>query len=160
MSASFLRRVILAPFLAALIAASSPLAALAQTVTVHKTPWCGCCTKWVEHLRDHGFDVIVREKEDLAPVRAELGVPDDLMSCHTGEVDGYALEGHVPADQVKRLLAERPEALGLSVPGMPMGSPGMETPYPPDTYDVVLFSEKGAEAYATYTGGKMVSLSE
>ena len=148
------------PLAVAFMASLFALGAFAQTVTVHKTPWCGCCTKWVDHLRDNGFEVVVLEKEDLAPVRAELGVPNELMSCHTGEVDGYALEGHVPADQVKRLLSERPDAKGLSVPGMPMGSPGMESPYPADTYDVILFSEAGATPYATYTGGDMVSLGD
>lgn len=131
---------------------SAPAPASAQTVTVHKTPWCGCCTAWVDHLRDHGFDVAVKEEEDLTPVRSRLGVPDQLRSCHTAEVDGYAVEGHVPADEIKRLLSERPDASGLSVPGMPQGSPGMETPNPPDRYEVVIFSEDGAQSYATYVG--------
>ncbi|MAN75482.1 MAG: CopG family transcriptional regulator [Henriciella sp.] len=131
---------------------STPAPASAQTVTVHKTPWCGCCTAWVDHLRDNGFDVVVKEEEDLRPVRARLGVPDPLMSCHTGEVDGYAVEGHVPAREIRRLLSERPAADGLSVPGMPQGSPGMETPNPPDRYDVLLFSGDSARTYATYEG--------
>ena len=133
---------------------SAPSPASAQTVTVHKTPWCRCCTAWVDHLRDNGFDVVVKEEEDLRPVRTRLGVPDPLMSCHTGKVDGYAVEGHVPAREIRRLLRERPDATGLSVPGMPQGSPGMETPNPPDRYNVLLFSEDGAQTYATYEGGE------
>ena len=146
--------------LAGFVALSSPLAALAETITVHKTPWCGCCSAWVEHLREAGFEVEVEEAEDLAPYRVALGVPDQLMSCHTAEVDGYAIEGHVPAEEIKRLLVERPDARGLSVPGMPMGSPGMETPYEPDTYDVVIFSDDGAAVFASYAGANKISLTE
>ena len=137
---------------------AGPLSATAETITVHKTPWCGCCSAWVDHLREAGFDVVVEEAEDLSPYRAELGVPDQLASCHTAEVAGYAVEGHVPADEIKRLLVERPEANGLSVPGMPMGSPGMETPRAPDRYDVVIFSDDGAATFATYVGTNKVSL--
>jgi hypothetical protein len=133
---------------------STPSPAKAQTITVHKTPWCGCCTEWVGHLRDNGFHVVVKEEEDLSPVRAELGVPDRLMSCHTGEIDGYAIEGHVPAAEIIRLLKERPKATGLSVPGMPQGSPGMETSSPPDTYDVVIFSPDKTGTYASYRGNQ------
>ena len=135
---------------------AAPGMASAQTITVHKTPWCGCCTAWVDHLKENGFDVDVREAQNLTPIRRELGVPDKLMSCHTGEVDGYTLEGHVPATEIRRLLAERPSVKGLSVPGMPMGSPGMETPRAPDTYNVVLFSENSEETYATYQGAERV----
>lgn len=133
-----------------------PLAAMAQTVTVHKTPWCGCCAHWVDHLRENGFEVEVHETENMTPIRQQLGVPQELTSCHTGVVEGYVLEGHVPAHEVHRLLSERPDATGLSVPGMPMGSPGMETPGMPDTYNVILFSADGAENYATYTGASRV----
>ena len=121
-----------------------------QTVTVHKTPWCGCCAKWAEHLETNGFDVVIHEHEDLTPIRSELGVPAKLQSCHTGEVDGYAVEGHVPAADIRRLLTEKPDARGLSVPGMPMGSPGMEMGGRVDAYDVVLFSDRGEEVYASY----------
>ncbi len=137
-------------------ALSAPMLASAETVTVHKTPWCGCCSKWVKHLQDNGFDVEVHEHDDLTPIREAAGVPQRLASCHTGKVKGYALEGHVPAAEILRLLKERPAAKGLSVPGMPMGSPGMETPYTPDTYDVILFSEDGQSAYATYVGTQRV----
>ncbi len=140
----------------ALTISALPLAAMAQTVTVHKTPWCGCCAHWVDHLRENGFEVEVHETENMTPIREQLGVPQELTSCHTGIVEGYVLEGHVPAHEVHRLLAERPDATGLSVPGMPMGSPGMETSGMPDTYNVVLFSETSAETYATYTGATAI----
>lgn len=121
-----------------------------QTVTVHKTPWCGCCAKWADHLEANGFDVVIDEREDLTPVRARLGVPDELQGCHTGEVEGYAVEGHVPAKDIRRLLAELPAARGLSVPGMPMGSPGMDMGDEVDAYDVILFGDDGAKTYSSY----------
>lgn len=93
---------------------------------VHKTPWCGCCTAWAEQAEAAGFAVELRDHEDLAPIKQALGVPMSQASCHTAEIDGYFVEGHVPFDDLHRLLAERPEALGIAVPGMPLGSPGME----------------------------------
>lgn len=103
-------------------------AATAPRMVVHKTPTCGCCGLWVEHIRQAGFRVEVRDTEDLHPVKVRLGVPYGKGSCHTAEVDGYLIEGHVPADDIRRLLAQRPQARGLVLPGMPLGSPGMETP--------------------------------
>lgn len=97
-------------------------------VVLHKTPTCGCCTAWGEHMQRHGFAVEVRENEDLEPVRKRLGVPAGKGSCHTAEVGGLVVEGHVPAEDVKRLLAANDGSRGLTVPGMPMGSPGMEAP--------------------------------
>lgn len=108
--------------------ANTATPAALPVVLVHKTPTCGCCGAWVEHMRAAGFQVQVEERADLEPVRQRLGVPDGKVSCHTAQVGGYFVEGHVPADDVKRLLAERPRARGLAVPGMPLGSPGMETP--------------------------------
>lgn len=108
--------------------AGPAIAAALPVVLVHKTPTCGCCGAWVEHMRAAGFPVQVEERADLEPVRQRLGVPYGKGSCHTAQVGGYFVEGHVPADDVKRLLAERPRARGLVVPGMPLGSPGMETP--------------------------------
>lgn len=97
-------------------------------VTVHKSPYCGCCTQWVEHLRAHGFEVRVVDTADMTPVKRRVGVPAGKVSCHTAEVGGYFVEGHVPAGDVRRLLTERPEIRGLVLAGMPPGSPGMETP--------------------------------
>ncbi len=113
----------------------------AAEVTVWKSPSCGCCGKWVDHMRAAGFRVVVREADDLSPVKRTQGVPDRLASCHTALVDGYTIEGHVPAAEVKRLLAERPSARGLAVPGMPVGSPGMEQGSAREPYDVILFDD-------------------
>ena len=95
-------------------------------VTVYKTPACGCCEKWIDHLCAAGFTVEAHDQANLDRVRKQLGVPRKMAGCHSAQVAGYAIEGHVPADQIKRLLAEKPEVVGISVPGMPVGSPGME----------------------------------
>lgn len=108
-------------------AAASPVAAL-PLVTVHKSPTCGCCGLWVEHMQQAGFTVEVIESDEVGAVKERVGVPYGKGSCHTAEVGGYFVEGHVPADDIKRLLAEKPDAKGLTVPGMPLGSPGMEVP--------------------------------
>lgn len=97
-------------------------------MTVYKSRSCGCCKLWVEHIEKSGFKVSVIETEDLNPIKIKLGVPKSLGSCHTAKVGDYFVEGHVPASDIKRLLSEKPDALGISVPGMPMGSPGMEVP--------------------------------
>lgn len=97
-------------------------------MTVYKSPTCGCCKLWVDHMQKSGFKVSVIETEDLNPIKLKLGVPAGLGSCHTAKVGDYFVEGHVPASDVKRLLKEKPDVLGISVPGMPMGSPGMEVP--------------------------------
>jgi hypothetical protein len=107
--------------------ASSPDASL-PVMLVHKNASCGCCGAWVDHMRAAGFRVDVRDVDDLNAVKARVGVPAGKGSCHTAEVGGYFIEGHVPALDIKRLLAETPEAKGLVVPGMPAGSPGMELP--------------------------------
>ena len=113
---------------------ASAAAACAQTprpssdLAVYKSPTCGCCGAWVEHMRGAGFQAGITEVADPGSVRRAHGVPESLASCHTALIGGYVLEGHVPAEDVRRLLAERPEAVGLAVPGMPLGSPGMETP--------------------------------
>ncbi|WP_200947033.1 DUF411 domain-containing protein [Lysobacter sp. Root494] len=98
------------------------------SILVHKNPSCGCCELWVEHLRKAGFEVAVRDEDDLNAVKERLGVPYGKGSCHTAEVGGYIVEGHVPVEDIKRLLTEKPDARGLVLPGMPLGSPGMEVP--------------------------------
>lgn len=97
-------------------------------VVVHKNPSCGCCLAWVEHLRSAGFEVDVRDEDDLDSIKHRVGVPSDKRSCHTAEVGGSFVEGHVPASDIKQLLREKPTARGLALPGMPIGSPGMERP--------------------------------
>jgi hypothetical protein len=132
----------------ALVAAVAPLlqpgAVLAaeQPITVHKDPACGCCSGWVEHLQRAGFVTTVVDTRSLDAVKRRLRVPDDLAACHTAEVSGFVVEGHVPALALKRFLAERPNAAGLAVPGMPVGSPGMEGGTP-EAYEVVLFGPNG-----------------
>ena len=130
---------VLAPL--ALIACAQ--AATAATIEVVKSPYCGCCTHWVEYLRAEGFDVRVVEAEDVTPTARRLGVPDDLRSCHTASIEGYAIEGHVPAADIRRLLAERPDAAGIAVPGMPIGSPGMEQGDRRQPYATMLFTREG-----------------
>jgi hypothetical protein len=113
-------------------------------VTVYKSPTCGCCSDWVEHMEEAGFTVEAHDVNDLASVKQENGVPGALHSCHTAIVDGYVIEGHVPAEDVTELLAERPEVIGLAVPGMPIGSPGMEIAgQPAQRFDVVSFDVNG-----------------
>lgn len=111
-------------------------------IAVYKSPTCGCCTKWEDHLREAGFEVESHATSEMAAVKVANGVPAALSSCHTAVVGGYAIEGHVPADLIRRLLKERPKVAGLTVPGMPMGSPGMEGARK-DAYDVLTFDEMG-----------------
>lgn len=132
-------------------AASMPLvaqgaaAAPAPQVELWKMRSCGCCTAWARHLERAGFALTVHEVDDVGVARAAAGVPADLGGCHTAKVGGYVVEGHVPADAVTRLLAERPAVLGIAVPGMPVGSPGMEIQgEPAEPYDVVAFAADGS----------------
>ena len=111
-------------------------------VNVSKDPSCGCCDGWAAHIEAAGFPVRVVESADMASLKRRLGVPADLASCHTAEVNGYVVEGHVPAAAIRRLLAERPDAVGLAVPGMPAGSPGMDFPgVDPEPYEAFLFGQ-------------------
>lgn len=134
-------------------AAPAPAETL-PSMTVHKHPSCGCCSVWIEHVREAGFRVDVRDVEDMASVKDAAGVPMEAASCHTAEVAGYFIEGHVPAADIARLLRERPAARGLAVPGMPLGSPGMEHPegivHP---YSVALVLEDGSSReFSRYPG--------
>jgi hypothetical protein len=123
----------------------------APAVKVWKDPSCGCCNGWVEHLRGSGFSVAVSDVADLASIKAEAGIPADLASCHTARIDPYVLEGHVPAAAIRRLLQERPQAIGLAVPGMPIGSPGMEGGSP-EIYAVILFGKSQRAVYGRFLG--------
>jgi len=155
MSANVTRRTLLFSLAGLPILGLPPVAALAATprVVVHKDPNCGCCGAWVTHLRTAGFSVDVIDTGAINRVKARLGVPDALASCHTAEIGRYVIEGHVPAASIKRLLTEQPAARGLAVPGMPIGSPGMEVPgTPPDEYAVILFGPSGPKQYARYRG--------
>ena len=127
-----------------------PTAVVAADITVYKSPYCGCCAEWVTHMRSHGHDMKTVEMEDLTAIKKMTGVGEHLQSCHTAVVDGYVIEGHVPAADVARLLTEKPKARGLAVPGMPIGSPGMEGANP-EPYEVLLFQADGsARVYARH----------
>jgi hypothetical protein len=126
-------------------------AAAPDLIEVYKTATCGCCVEWVKHLRANGFVVRAHDVPEPGDYRRRHGIPDALGSCHTAVVAGYAIEGHVPAREIRRLLAERPPAAGLSVPGMPVGSPGMEYRNRLDPYDVLLVARDGrTRVFASY----------
>lgn len=141
-----IRTAIFLSLLAPLAWAAAPL----PTVTVYKSPSCGCCGKWVAHMQANGFPVVVHDTENLAAHKARLGVPVAMGSCHTAEVGGYLVEGHVPAADVKRLLAEKPRARGLVSPGMPASAPGMDDPRA-IPYEILLVGKDGrAATYARH----------
>jgi hypothetical protein len=135
--------------LACIASVATTGAACAQTPTprdlrVYKTPTCPCCDAWIAHMREAGFTTTVTVLDDLQPIRRRAGLPDALASCHTGLIGDYLVEGHVPAADVLRLLAQNPSAVGLAVPGMPLGSPGMETPQGHrQAYDTLLVLRSG-----------------
>lgn len=124
--------------------------AATDTIVVHKNPTCSCCSQWVNHLKGAGFTVDVRDEPDMLTIKKQLGVPARLSACHTATVGGYLIEGHVPAQDIKRLLREKPEAQGLSVPGMPVGSPGMEMGERRIPYETLLFHGDRAATYARH----------
>lgn len=125
------------------------LAQVAPRVAVYKNPSCGCCGGWVKHMQANGFRVEAHDVADVTPIKQRNGVPESLASCHTALVDSYALEGHVPAADVWRLLRERPALKGLAVPGMVAGSPGMEQG-PPQRYATIAFDERGSRIFAQH----------
>ena len=137
-------------------AASFPFAATAQgapAIHVLKDPNCGCCSAWIEILRGDGFTVTAERSFGTLLIQHKLenGIPEELVSCHTGEIEGYMIEGHVPAADIRRLLAERPDAVGLAVPGMPYGSPGMGPEDRREAYDVFLIRKDGSrEVFTRY----------
>src|SRR5262245_39307211 len=113
-------------------------------MSVYKSPSCGCCSKWVDYMRKNGFDPKVQDVDNIGALKLKLGVREDVSSCHTTEVGGYIVEGHVPVESVQRLLKERPKIAGIAVPGMPAGSPGMEVPGGrKDPYNVLAFTSDG-----------------
>ena len=115
-----------------------------QTMTIYMSPTCGCCANWVDHVKATGFKTVVHEDEDMETVKDSLGVPRDMRSCHTAQIEKYLIEGHVPAADIRSLLAKKPEAAGLAAPGMPASSPGMAVPgQPHEPYDVLLFQRDG-----------------
>lgn len=140
-----------APLVASCAARAAPV------MTVHKDPNCGCCEAWVDHVRAAGYEARVIAAPAISAIKEALGVPAAMRSCHTAEIDGYVLEGHVPAAAIARLLRERPKVRGLAVPGMPIGSPGMEVEgRDPETYDVMIFGEGKADVFMAFRGGTPV----
>ncbi|UUM31249.1 DUF411 domain-containing protein [Vibrio japonicus] len=128
--------------LASCLLVSAPV--FAADVLNHKSPYCGCCTEWTKHMQEAGFNVTEELHKDINPIKQKLGITPELASCHTAEIDGYVFEGHIPAQDIKAFLENPPKnAIGLSVPGMPMGSPGMEYGDKKDEYSVYAFNEKG-----------------
>jgi hypothetical protein len=121
-------------------------AANAAALTVYKSASCGCCGKWVEHVEKHGFTVTVVNVDDVMAVKSKAGIPDNLASCHTSKIGGYVIEGHVPAADIKKLLAEKPKAKGIAVAGMPMGAPGMEHGDHRQPYNTMLLKSDGSTA--------------
>ncbi len=114
------------------------------SMVVYKTPTCGCCKKWVTHLESAGFTVKTTDLDNLSDIKTQFDIPRKLQSCHTGVIDGYIVEGHVPADVVEKMLREKPDIAGITVPGMPIGSPGMEVEgRPADRYDILAFDKNG-----------------
>lgn len=138
MTSKILSHVVLAGALGAPLAANAAL----PVIEVYKSAQCGCCTEWVKHLKANGMTVKAMNVENPSDYREKAGIPNQLGSCHTAMVKGYAIEGHVPAGDIKRLLADKPKARGLAVPAMPLGSPGMEGPRK-DPYDVLLVAANG-----------------
>ena len=126
------------------------LATAAEVVTVVKSPYCGCCEKWVEHLRQNGFAVEIQDVTDVPAARRKLGMPDQYASCHTAKIGKYLIEGHVPATDIRRLLKERPTVVGLAVPSMPPGSPGMESDRPVPYQTLVVQRDGSARVFARH----------
>ncbi|MFC7294440.1 DUF411 domain-containing protein [Marinobacter aromaticivorans] len=140
-----MKKQLLGTALVATLGFSTPVlaAGAAQSIHVYKSPTCGCCTDWVEHLESNGFDVKTTDTQDMNRVKFEAGLSRNLASCHTAFVGDYVIEGHVPASDIQQLIADAPQARGLAVPGMPAGSPGMEMGDRKDHYQVLMFNENG-----------------
>ena len=151
MTTTVTRRSLATLALAAILAWAGSVWMAAQTakpqMTVYKSATCGCCSKWVEHMQGNGFEVKAINVDDIDKVKRERGVPADAASCHTAIVNGYVVEGHVPADAVQKMLKEKPSIAGIAVPGMPMGSPGMEVPGgQKEAFNIVSFDKSGKTA--------------
>jgi hypothetical protein len=125
------------------ISVAGAIAATTPTITVYRDPSCSCCEGWIDHLSAQGFHLETIETPDVEPLKHQYGVPTELQSCHTAILDGYVLEGHVPVEDIKRLLADHPAIVGLAVPGMPVGTPGMESDDQHDSFNVMAFDQQG-----------------
>lgn len=148
------RRIFIGTLAAVLVPAGTVLGALPKpekpSISVVRSPDCGCCGAWIDHLREAGFTVEETLSDDVDAFKDENAVPQALRSCHTALVEGYVIEGHVPAEAIQKLLAERPQAIGLAVPGMPIGSPGMEMGNQTEPFDVILWNASGTDVFARF----------
>lgn len=142
-TATLFHRILRTSLVCAAILSAQAAQASEDEVVMYKDPNCGCCGQWAEHLRTNGFSVKEIATGDMESIKREAKLPPELASCHTARVGGYVVEGHVPAYDIRRLLAERPSVIGISVPGMPLGSPGMEGPYAAESYQVMSFDAEG-----------------
>ena len=140
--------------LAGLLNAAPSLAQTYPPIKVYKSPTCDCCDRWIEHLQNAGFKVSPHNVDDLGAARRKLGMPDRHASCHTAKVGAYAVEGHVPAADVKKLLKEKPKAIGLAMPGMPAGSPGMDIPGSPPYSTLLVHTDGSTRVFATHASPK------
>ncbi|TAH44666.1 MAG: DUF411 domain-containing protein [Betaproteobacteria bacterium] len=147
---TLLKPVLRSVLLGLAIVAGGATAQASPKVEVFKSPYCGCCGKWVEHLRKSGFDVVTKDVDNVPAARASLGMPDRFASCHTAKVGPYSIEGHVPADDIRRLISESPKAVGLATPGMPQGSPGMETSTPQPYETLLVGLDRSATIFARH----------
>lgn len=129
---------------------ASLYASAAEPVDVYKSASCGCCSKWIDHLKSAGFEVKAHNVTDVPATRKRLGMPEHLGSCHTAKVGGYLVEGHVPASDIQRLLKEKPKAIGLAAPGMPLGSPGMESPRAAPYNTLLVKTDGSTEIFARH----------
>ncbi len=133
-----------------LVFLAAPLALADDAVVVYKSPTCGCCAAWIDHLRSAGFSVSANNVADMTPVKTRLSVPQSMWSCHTAVVGGYVIEGHVPAEDIRLLLQQRPRVTGIAAPGMPAGSPGMELDGYRESYTVWAFGDDRIETFALH----------
>ncbi len=145
-----MKRTLFSLLFVSIAASSTVLAQTAPQVEMYKSPYCGCCGKWAEHMQKNGFKVVTHEVDNVPAKRKSLGMPERLGSCHTAKIGNYLLEGHVPATDVRRLLKEKPKALGLAVPGMPAGSPGMDVPKSPPYETLLVQSDGSTRVFATH----------
>jgi len=138
-----MKKIILAFLIFALLPVSGAQAELAKNIVVYKSPHCGCCTKWVNYLEGRGYRVEAINTQDVYVWKKKYAVPEKIAACHTAVIDGYVVEGHVTDRDIKRLLLTRPNISGIAVPGMPVGTPGMENGNAREAYDVISFDEEG-----------------
>ncbi len=145
-----MKRTLFSLLFVSIAGSSTVLAQTTPQVEMYKSPYCGCCGKWAEHMQKNGFKVVTHEVDNVPAKRKSLGMPERLGSCHTAKIGNYLLEGHVPATDVRRLLKEKPKALGLAVPGMPAGSPGMDVPKSPPYETLLVQSDGSTRVFATH----------